>query len=155
MDTLKVEKSVVSLADNSVFWKMKSSKSKGLLNYIYSTDSVLYVIDKLYSYNNTNPLIATEWLKAFPQDSVNKFSFISDIGYKETIVKLNNKVTVPAGSYMNCIKNTKSTNGAEEIIFKPELGIVKFTKYSPYSNPFNPLPSDRRQVSELVKYHFQ
>jgi hypothetical protein len=155
MDTLRVEKTVVSLSDKSVCWKMNCTRSKGIPYYIFTTDSVLYFIDRPYNYNSNSSFIATEWLKIYNQDSITKFSFISDYGYRETIKKLSGAVKVPAGVFSNCIHNSKSTTGVEEIIFKPELGVVKYTRYSPYGNPFNPVAADKRQVSELVSYNLQ
>jgi hypothetical protein len=155
MDTLRVEKTVVSLMDKSVSWKMNAARSKGIPSYIYTTDSVLYFIDRPYNYNSNSAFIATEWLKIYSSDSVTKFSFVSDYGYRETIKKLSAPVKVPAGVFTNCIQNSKFTTGVEVIIFKPELGVVKYTKYSPYGNPFNPVPADKRQVSELVSCSLQ
>jgi hypothetical protein len=152
MDTLYVEKTVQSSADNSILWKMKSTRLKGLPNYIYTTDSTLYFVDLMYNAANNKPFVATEWLKLPTQDSVRKYSFVSDYGYIETIKKLKTNTTVPAGSFSNCFYTSKSIDGIEEIVFKPELGVVKYTKYSPYGNPFNPLPTDKIQVSELVAY---
>lgn len=151
MDTLYVQKQIKSNADNAIWWNVRSAKYKGIPSLIHSTDSTLYMLDMAYN-PTVQVLKAYDWLQILPQDSVRKGNSYSDIAYLEMNKKMkNNTVTVPFGTFTNCIQNIKylgATN--EEIIFKPEIGVLKFTSYNVLGNPFVINPSHKKQVSELV-----
>lgn len=149
-DTVKVVLAVQSPADNSIWWKITSRRYKGLPNYVYTTDSVVYAMDLPYNSNGAT-LKAYPWLQVVPQDSVRKTNMLSDMGYIETIKKLQQATTVPVGSYTGCINVVKHLSNNYDITFKPEVGMVKFVSYAVSGNPFHLLASNKRQVSELVQ----
>jgi hypothetical protein len=154
MDTLFVEKTVFSTADSSILWKLRSTsgRAKGINDYfVYSTDSILYYTDRAYVGPGVPvpPIYATEWLKIYRQDYISSSAFLSDMGYLQIIKKLSSSIVVPYGSINGCIETTKMLYGREIITLKPGLGIVKYTSYE---DPFNELPSNKRQVSELVAF---
>jgi hypothetical protein len=152
MDTMLVEKTVFSTADSSILWKLRGARPKGITeNFIYSTDSVLYYSDRAYVGPGVPPppIYATEWLKIYQQDYVSGSAFLSDMGYLQIIKKLTNSVAVPYGTVDGCIETTKMLAGREIITLKPGLGIVKYINYA---LPFNELPNNKRQVSELVAF---
>jgi hypothetical protein len=152
MDTLFVQQTMKSTADNSTWWSLKCDRYKGIPSKIHTTDSTLYMMDFCLTQNNKS-LKAYEWLQLIPQDSVGKSNNYSDIYYVEMNKKLKSKtVHVPLGSFSDCIQNIKylgDTN--DEIIFKPEYGVIKYTSYKVVGNPFVINPAHKLQVSELVR----
>jgi hypothetical protein len=157
MDTLTVAKTVQSLADNSIWWKMKSNRTKGIFNqFIYTTDSTVYFIDLLFGFGYNNNFESRSWFKLFNQDSVKHHGGIGDVAFLQQTKNLQNTVTVPAGSFSNCIENNKNKIGGDFryiTTIKPSVGIIKFSLYdSPGPPSSNILPSYKRQVSELISY---
>ncbi len=151
MDTLYVKETLKSSADNTIWWNLKSDRFKGIPSKIYTTDSTLYMLDFSLT-QNRSVAKAYEWLQVIPQDSVRKSNNISDIYYVEMNKKLKtNTITVPLGSFNNCIQNIKYLGTTtDEIIFKPEYGVIKYTSYRVVGNPFTLNPANKLQVSELV-----
>ncbi len=160
LDTLFIEKSILSLADNATWWKMKSRRNKSLPNYLYTTDSVLYWLNNSGGFNVVPQNIqAVAWLRILTKDSVRTSNAIDDVAYLETIKKLNSSTIVPAGSFDRCIETTKYGPSflKQVITVKPNVGIVKIVTYSGdgvyHYNEYG--GTQKRQVSELLYYSLE
>jgi hypothetical protein len=152
-DTVRFEKQLQSTADNNIWWKVNSSRPKGICKYAFTTDSTLYALDRPFFGSNLT-LKAYEWLQVLTADSVRRGNLLSDMAYIEITKKLKNiSVAVPQGTYTDCVETIKYLgNNNDQIIFKPQVGVLKYITYQVTGNPFNIQYNQRRQVSELIYF---
>jgi hypothetical protein len=169
MDTLRIVEAKKSDADGKTWWKFISNRNKGLLNlYLVSSDSTLYFPTVSFgSYGAGN------WLEIPKNNYLKGFWGLTDVPYGILdFTKLNTTVTVPAGGFINCIKNRRDASfgpnnynaiygyGISETTYKPGIGIIKHqTNKANYANSPNGYNSNplimygiKTMVSELVEY---
>ena len=148
-DTLFVEKTVKFPGSEAIWWKLKSNLGKHVApnDYIYTTDSVMYFLEKteLLPPNPNHTLYSNKtWLRLDGQ----KLGIITDIGYINNYY-FQQTVNVPAGNYQNIIRCDKLFFNLDRIFFEPNIGFLKIEVYNSTTIPDR---SKLQRISELVAF---
>ena len=148
-DTLFVEKIVKFPGSEALWWKLKSSLGKQVAPnyYIYTTDSVMYFLEKSEGMvqNSTHSLYSNStWLRLDGQ----KMGIITDIGYINNYF-FRQTVSVPAGNFTNIIRCDKLLYNLKRIFFKPGIGFLKIEVYNSTNIPEK---NKLQRISELVAF---
>lgn len=166
-DTLRVKGISKSPLSPSLFWTMGSRNRKGMNGMFYTTDSLLYSIQTAFTspaylqgntwagyraagYPRPRPIIADPRYT----DTLFTMNAVSDMAYMEKVFTYNEIITVPSGSYKDCIGVHKFlyTPFSDQLIFKPGLGMVKYISYYDGSGAMFSYGAVK-QVSVLTSYH--
>lgn len=166
LDTLRVTAIFKSPLGPSLFWRMASGNRKGMNGLFYTTDSLLYSIQIAFAipayfegdtwagyraagYPMPRPIIADPRYT----DTLFTMNAVSDMAYMEKVFTCKEIITVPSGSYKDCIAVHKFLYPAsEQMIFKPGVGMVKFISYYGGSGGMFSYGAVK-QVSVLTSYH--
>lgn len=113
--------------DGIIWWSRVPGTANfalGYDSYFYSTDSTTYTISKQYGDD-----IGIKWFYAIKNSPTAEDLYYSDVSSPCNAQRLSNNVTVPAGSFSNCMFFVKTNvwgNGIEyKIRYKPGLGILR------------------------------
>lgn len=151
LDTLRFNKTYLSLSDNLVWWQ--ADKEVGLPGLLYSSDSSIFSIqERPYS---TDPVWDTrKEFFLFPGVTVNFLTHFDDNAAMGKSFKVEETLHTPAGQFSDCIQFEKNARSfrKDEIYFKPGIGVVKYTQEkAPMGIPQIKL----QQVSTLISFHIE
>ncbi len=116
-----------------------------VLPFMYSTDTLVYTLG-----NNWGGKPAVKWFYPIQSDSAIDGSNYTDIVGVSKAYKINSTVTVPAGSFSDCILYQKLVTfpSVLETIFKPGIGVLRFKQYDHAT-------SKLYKISTLLTYHLE
>lgn len=127
MDTLRFTKTFQS--PDSLIWWRPNLFGQGFLSYNYSTDSVLYTLG-----NNWGNGLVRKWFHPLTGDSSYNSCTYYDYDSYCSEYRLPNPVTVPAGTFENCVrfKREQLEGISMDLYFKPGKGVLKIWTYYSY-----------------------
>jgi hypothetical protein len=150
-DTLRFEKTYLSLSDNLIWWQ--ANIEVGLPDLLYSSDSSIFSVQpRMYS---TEPIWdARKEFSLFSGATVNYLTHFDDNAAQGKSSKLDGTLDTPAGQFPDCIQFEKNARSyrKDEIYFKPGIGVVKYTQEkAPMGSPVIKL----QQISTLIGFHIE
>lgn len=166
-DTIRVKATYKSPGSPSVFWQFSSRNMKGFDKIMYTTDSMVYAITGAFSLPSFYDAYPWAGYRAagYPRtpspnfgpsnnDTLFTMNFLVDVGFPEKIVNYRQPITVPAGSYSDCMGFSKFYGSQiSEMVFKPGLGMVQYKRFYPPSSYGMYSYGTKQQVSVLTSYH--
>ena|GEM_PF-765484 len=149
-DTLRFTESYRSVTDGLTWWTCPISI--GLPTRLYVNDSAIFKLeDRVF---NSEMIDAKREYTLFEGDSLRYLTSFDDAAAAGRALKLSNAVSVPAGSYSDCMyfeKNARSYR-LDQVYFKPGIGVLRYVQQKV---PMGGRDLKLQQVSTLVKFYFK
>ena len=125
LDTLRFSKKYMTITDNIIWWE--ADKFLGLPSKLYANDSGIYKLEyRMFS----SPCVMDVKKEYYEpeQDFTQYLTSFDDDAAIGRINKLHSPVTVPTGSFEQCISFEKfaPTYRSDKVIIKMGVGVIKF-----------------------------
>ena len=151
-DTLRFDKTYLSLSDNLIWWQ--ANMEVGLPDLLYSSDSSIFSIEQRM-FSPTDPIWdARKEFSLFSGETANYLAHFDDNAAQGKSIKLDGDLATPAGEFPDCIQFEKNARSyrKDEIFFKPGIGVVKYTQEKA---PMGTTVIKLQQISTLVGFHIE
>ncbi|HYM94978.1 MAG TPA: hypothetical protein VET23_12610, partial [Chitinophagaceae bacterium] len=151
LDTLRFQKTFLSLPDNLIWWQ--ANIEIGLPDLLYASDSSIFQVEKRM-FSADFVWDAKKEYSLFQGKSVSYLTSFDDNAAMGKSIILEEPLSTPAGEFNGCIQFEKNARSyrKDEVYFKPGIGVVRYTQEkAPMGSPVIKL----QQISTLVSFHIE
>lgn len=150
-DTLRFEKTYLSISDDLIWWQ--ANIEVGLPQLLYSSDSSIFSVQQRM-YSSDAIWDARKEFSLFSGETINYLTHFDDNAAQGKSMKVDGALSTPAGQFPDCIQIEKNARSyrKDEIYFKPGIGVVKYTQEKA---PMGSRVIQLQQVSTLVSFHIE